>query len=128
MPMASRRACSRKATSSARSSSVSPGKPTMKFERMPASGASARMRRHQLQEAFAVAEAAHAAQQGAAGVLEGHVEVGHDAGGAGEDVDESGADLGGLQVADTDPFDPGDRGERGAGASPGARRSPRSLP
>src|SRR5690606_13720544 len=76
---------------------------------------------HQFQEAFAVAEAAHAAQQGAAGVLEGQVEVGHDAGGAGEDVDESGADLGRLQVADADAFDAGDFGEAGQELLQGAQ-------
>src|SRR5699024_6097363 len=41
-PMASSRASSKKETRSANSSSVSPGKPTMKLERAPASGARVR--------------------------------------------------------------------------------------
>src|SRR5690606_41254899 len=46
-------------------------------------------------------------------VLYGQIDLGPHAGGAGEGVDESGADCRGLQVADTDPFDPGDCGEPG---------------
>jgi hypothetical protein len=55
------------------------------------------------EEAVGVAEAAHPPQHRAARVLEAHVEVRRDAGGAGEDLDQPGPQLGGLQVAEPHP-------------------------
>ncbi len=52
-----------------------------------------------------------APQHRPAGVLERQVEVGRDAGGRGHHVDQSRAQLGGLQVADPDPGDAVDRGQ-----------------
>ena len=49
---------SRNASSSATSSSVSPGKPTITLLRMPASGASARMRAQQVEEGLAASRSA----------------------------------------------------------------------
>lgn len=62
-------------------------------------------RAEQFQEAVGVPEAAHRAQHAGRRVLEGQVEVGGDLGRGGEDVDQAGTHLGGLQIADPDPLD-----------------------
>ena len=59
------------------SASVSPGYPTMNDERKAAVGSAARIGPDPLEEAVALAPAAHALQQGPGHVLEGEVEVGH---------------------------------------------------
>src|ERR1035437_9318083 len=64
-------------------------------------------------ETLPVAEPAHRAQYGAAGMLEGQVEVRRYAWCGRHHLDESGPQLGGLQVADADPADTGYRGEAG---------------
>ena len=69
----------RKSASSSTSASVSPGKPTMTFDRTPASGARARIWSSSPRKRLAVAEPAHPAQQRPGGMLEGQVEVGRDA-------------------------------------------------
>lgn len=67
----------------------------------------------ELQEAVRVAEAAHGAQHAGGGVLEGQVEVRGDLRRGGQDVDQAGAHLGGLEVADPDALDAVDVGELG---------------
>ena len=67
----------------------------------------------QAQEALRVAEAAHPAQHGGTGVLEGQVEVGHDARGRGDRLDQARPRLGGLEVGHPDPLDPVDAAELG---------------
>ena len=84
----------------------------MKLDRMPAAGLDSPDPLDQVEEARAVAEPPHRAQQRAAGVLEGQVEVRGHARRAGDDLDETGAQLGRLQVADPDPLDAGGRGQQ----------------
>ena len=67
----------------------------------------------QIQETLPVAEPAHRAQQRAAGVLEGQIEVRGHARCAGDGLDETGPELGRLQVADPHPLDAGDRRQGG---------------
>ena len=67
--------------------------------------------RQQLQERLGTAEAPHPAQQAGGRVLEGEVEVGHDALGRGHHVDQRRAHLGRLQVADPQPVHTVDRGQ-----------------
>ena len=69
--------------------------------------------REQVQEALRVAEAAHPAQHAGAGVLEGEVEVGHDARGVRDRLDQARTRLGGLEVGHPHPVDALDRGELG---------------
>lgn len=85
----------------------------MKLDRTCGLGGLAADGVEQLQEAVGVAEAAHRAQHGGGGVLEGEVEVGHDLGCGGEHVDEAGPHLGGLEVAHAHPLDAVDLGELG---------------
>ncbi len=85
----------------------------MTLDRTPAVGASARTCSSRPEEALRVAEAAHPAQHGRAGVLEGEVEVGHDAGGGGDRLDQAGAGLRGLQVGDTHAVDAVEAGDLG---------------
>ena len=59
----------------------------MTFERIPACGASDRMRSRSARKSSRAAEPAHPAQHRRRGVLEGQVEVGHDAGRAGDGLD-----------------------------------------
>ena len=61
-----------------KSASVSPGKPTMKVERMARSGQMSRQRAIALERLLLVRGAAHGLQHGGRGVLEGDVEVGQD--------------------------------------------------
>ena len=75
--------------SSATSSSVSPGKPTMKLDRTPASGHACLIWSSKRAELLAVAEPPHRAQHPAAGVLEGQVEVRGDALGGRHHLDQA---------------------------------------
>ena len=88
-----------------RRASVSPGKPTMTLDRMPASGARVAHAVEQVEERLARPEPAHPAQQRLAGVLEGDVEVRHDPGRGGHHVEQAGPDLGRLQVGHPHPLD-----------------------
>ena len=63
----------------------------------------------QVEEALPVAEPPHRAQQRPAGVLEGQVEVRGHARRPGDGLDETGPQLGRLQVADPHPLDAGSR-------------------
>ncbi len=85
----------------------------MTFERMPASGACDADLLDQAQEALRVAEAAHPAEHGVRGVLEGQVVVGRHAGRGGDRGDQAGPGLGGLEVGHPDPLDAVDGRELG---------------
>ena len=85
----------------------------MTLERTPASGASVADAVEQGQEAVGVAEAAHPPQDGAAGVLEGEVEVRRHAGRPRDGLDQPGPGLGGLEVGDPHPVHAVDGGQLG---------------
>ena len=84
----------------------------MKLERNAASGSRRADGGDAVEEAVAVAPAAHAAQQRARHVLEREVEVRH-AGGA-DGVDQRVGEVGRVQVEQPDPVDPGRHGLRPA--------------
>jgi hypothetical protein len=67
----------------------------------------------QPQEALRVAEPAHPAEHGVAGVLERDVEVRRHPRGGRDRLEQPGPELGRLQVGDADPLDPVDGGELG---------------
>ena len=85
----------------------------MTFDRMPASGACDRICSQQAEEALRVAEAAHPAQHGVRGVLEGQVEVRRHARRRRDRGHQPGAGLGGLEVGHPDPLDAVDGRELG---------------
>ncbi len=85
----------------------------MTLDRTPASGAGDRIRSSRSEEALGVAEATHPPEHGGARVLEGEVEVGHDARGVGDGLDQPGSGLGGLEVGHPHPLDAVDAGELG---------------
>ena len=95
----------RNRSSSATSSSVSPGNPTITLLRAPASGASAADPSQDVEERVGRAEPLHPPQHRRAGVLEGQVEVRRDAWGRGDRVEQGRTQFGRLQVGDPDPFD-----------------------
>ena len=76
-PAAASPASRTKASSSSNSSSVSPGNPAMKVERTATPGSAARTRASRSRCGGAVAAAPHAPQDGAGGVLQRDVHVGH---------------------------------------------------
>ena len=77
-PTRSSLASASQSSSSSKSASVSPGKPTMKVERMARSGTMARQRADAVQRLLAGGRALHRLQDPRAGMLEGDVEVGKD--------------------------------------------------
>ena len=113
MPIASSRASVRNRSSSSTSAWVSPGKPTMKLDLMPACRRQLPDLLDQAAEPLGVTEPAHRAEHPAAGVLERQVEVRRHARRRGHHLDQPGTHLGRLQVADPDPVDPGHRREPG---------------
>ena len=112
-PVTSIRASTRKSHSVWRSSSVSPGNPTITLERTPGLGRVPADPLEQAEEALRVPEAAHPAQHRGAGVLEGQVEVRRHAGRPRDRLDQAGTGLGGLQVGHPHPVDAVHRGQLG---------------
>ena len=93
-------------SSSARSASVSPGKPTITLLRMPASGASARIRSHSSRKRAAEPNRRIRRSTGSLACWKDRSKYGATPVGAGDHLEQLRPDLGGLQVADPDPGDP----------------------
>ena len=70
-------------------------------------------RLHEAEEVHGPAEPPHPTKQRRRGVLEGQVEVRHDPRGVGEDVEQPGTHLGGLEVGHPHPLDARHLGQAG---------------